>query len=739
MVSEAVSALREQLAALDKAYSSGHHGRWSAARRSGLVDECLRTVFRESGAPPDVALCAVGGYGRGELAPRSDVDLLLLHDGRGDMRALAERILYPLWDAGLTLGHSVRTPAECVAGAGERLEIATSLLDLRAVAGSEALAEQTQAQVRSAVAADVPRFVSQLIADRERRAARYGSVSHLLEPSLKEGVGGLRDANVLHWLALVRTSDGAVTALVPPGILRSREANGATDAEEFLFRARSAVHLETGRTANRLRREDQPEIARALGFTDEPGLSAVDALMRALFEHARQLEHATGAALGRLGSGDAATASAVGRKPETPADVLSAFADAASRAEEVAPAILDAIDTLHLPAEIEWTPEVRDAFSRLLRSGEAAVGALEALDRIDLLERFLPAWRAVRCRPQRDPFHRYPVDVHLLEAMRGVYRLLDAPPADDPVAVGAVSQIGDREPLLIAALLHDAGKVGEGDHVEIGATVAAETTARMGLDEKDAELVEFLVANHLLLSDTATRRDLQDAELVAELAARIATLERLAALYVLTVADAGATGPHAWTPWRQTLIRELVGKVQRVLERGIDPKEEERAAAWERELRARLNPDVEVEAFLERMPRSYRLAVPAELAATHPALLSPDVGAQEVRTAAIRGSREGTWSLTVVAADRPGLLSWIAGALSLAGLSILSAQVYTTNDDVAVDVFEVVGAFDPDVGEERWRRFRSTLRKVLEGRLSLEHRVEEQRANYPPPRDDIAL
>jgi [protein-PII] uridylyltransferase len=305
--------------------------------------------------------------------------------------------------------------------------------------------------------------------------------------------------------------------------------------------------------------------------------------------------------------------------------------------------------------------------------------------------------------------------------------------------VGAVEQIGDPEPLLIAALLHDAGKVGEGDHVEIGAAVAAETTARMSLDEADAELVEFLVANHLLLSDTATRRDLQDAELVAELGARIGTSERLAALYVLTVADAGATGPHAWTPWRQTLIRELVGKVQRVLERGIDPREEERAAAWERELRARLDPEVEVEAFLERMPRSYRLAVPTELAATHPALLSPEVGAQEVRTAAIPGSREGTWSLTVVAADRPGLLSWIAGALSLAGLSILSAQVFTTNDDVAVDVFEVVGAFDPDVGEERWRRFRSTLRKVLEGRLSLEHRVEEQRSNYPPPRDDIAL
>src|SRR3954464_9840532 len=293
----AVSMLRDQLAALDRAYSSGHHGRWSASRRAALVDDCLRALFENSGASSDVALCAVGGYGRGELAPRSDVDLLLLHDGRDDTRALAERILYPLWDAGLTLGHSVRTPAECVAGAGERLDIATALLDLRAIGGNAALAENTQAQVRSAVAADAPGFVSLLVADRERRADRYGSVSHLLEPSLKEGIGGTRDANVLHWVALVRTGDGALRSLVPAGVLRSREANAATDAEEFLTRTRSAVHLATGRSANRLRREDQPQIARSLGFSDEPGLSAVDALMRALFEHARQLEHATGAAL----------------------------------------------------------------------------------------------------------------------------------------------------------------------------------------------------------------------------------------------------------------------------------------------------------------------------------------------------------------------------------------------------------------------------------------------------------
>jgi [protein-PII] uridylyltransferase len=331
------------------------------------------------------------------------------------------------------------------------------------------------------------------------------------------------------------------------------------------------------------------------------------------------------------------------------------------------------------------------------------------------------------------------VDVHLLETMRGMYRLLANPPEDDPIATEAVATAGDTVPLLLGALLHDIGKTGEGDHVAIGAQIASDTAARMELAQSDAELVRFLVENHLLLSDTATRRDLQDAELVGELAARIATAERLAALYLLTVADAGATGWHAWTPWRRALIRELVSKVQRALERGVDPREEERAAAWELDLRDSVDPSEELDRFLERMPRSYRLAVPVELAATHPSLVGPEVGAHDVRTAAVPGSQEGTWSLTVVAADRPGLLSWIAGALSLAGLSILSAQVFTTHDDVALDVFEVVGAFDPEVGEDRWRRFRSTLRKAIDGRLSLEHRVDEQRANYPAPNADVPV
>jgi [protein-PII] uridylyltransferase len=264
----------------------------------------------------------------------------------------------------------------------------------------------------------------------------------------------------------------------------------------------------------------------------------------------------------------------------------------------------------------------------------------------------------------------------------------------------------------------------------------------MRITEPTAELVRFLVGEHLLLSDTATRRDLDDDDLILDVAARVGTQERLAALYLLTRADAAATGPAAWTAWRATLVRELVGKLQRTLERGgMGVEVAERLAARADELRAIVPEEhaTEIDRFLLRLPRTYLLNIPVERIARHVPMLAVPVGRLDVRTLAEDGERPGTYSLTVVAADRPGLLSSIAGALSLAGLSILTAQVFTTQDDVAVDVFEVEGAFEPEITEERWREFRSALRKVLEGRLSLEHRVDRKRAHYPQPRRDLPV
>jgi [protein-PII] uridylyltransferase len=728
-----VARLLDELSALDRAYSLGHHGRWSAARRAELVDTCLRALFVEA-QPRGVDLVALGGYGRGLLAPGSDVDLLIVHDPGppDDVAELAERLLYPLWDAGLGVGHAVRTQAECGEVATSRLDAATSMLDGRLLAGDGRLWAGASDLVRAGVRRDPSAFAARLREDARARAERYGAVSALLEPDLKEGTGGLRDVQTLGWLQ---------TAIEAPledaGLLRASERAALEEADEFLFRARSAIHLETRRSTDRLLLELQPAIAGAMGFLDEPELLAVDALMRAVFDHARHVQHVVGSVFDRFDHG---TGQGAAIEP-TPAGILEALTASARAGGAIPVSVLDAIEAGAVVEDVEWSERVREAFLELLRTGSGAAVALESLDRTGLLVRYLPAWAAVRCRPQRDPYHRYSVDVHLLHALAAAGDLLgDA--ADDPLAAQAARAVGERDGLLLGALLHDIGKNGRGNHVAEGVRIADETLDHIGLTGPSAELARFLVAEHLLLSDTATRRDLEDDDLVLDVAATVGTPERLAALYLLTIADASATGPLAWTPWRATLVRELVAKVQRVLERGqagVETAErlsERRAAV--RDALAKEDPD-EVEEFVERMPPSVVLGVAPERVARHFALLSTPIGAVEVRTLAGEGSRPSTYDLTVVAADRPGLLSMIAGALSLSGLSILTAQVFTTDRGEALDLFEVEGAFDPVVGEDRWREFRGTLRRAIEGRISLDHRVREKREHYPVTRHDIPL
>lgn len=729
--SDPAARLREELAALDRAYSLGHHGLWSARRRAELLDEALRARFRAAGSPSGVALAAVGGYGRGQLLPHSDVDLLILHDGRRDadeLAALAEPILYPLWDAGLEVGQAVRTTEESIEAARERLEDTSAVLDLRFLEGDAALAEQVATEVTAMVRADPGGFADRLRAAAAARYERYGSTAHLLEPELKEGEGGLRDVASLGWIAIAFGG-----SLESAGLLRPPEREALYSAEDFLTRVRSALHLETGRRTDRLLLDRQPSVARAMGFTDEPRLIAEDGLMRSLFEHARQVAFLSSAVAARaLGVDEPSGGPA---EPLDEAGVLEALATAAEEDRPPSLALLDALEAAPVPDPVVWSVGVRDAFLRLLRSGGSGVGALETLDRLGLLTRYLPAWEGVRCRPQRDPYHRFSVDTHLTTALRELGSMLRADTTDDAMEREAVGQVEDVDGVLLGALLHDIGKVGTGGHVAVGARIAEATLAMMGVEPRSRDLAQFMVAQHLLLPDTATRRDLTDDDLILDVAAAIGTPEHLAALYLLAKADAAATGPAAWTSWRRALIRELVAKVQRFFDRGeMGTELAEELAQRIDDLRDRLvgEPDTEVERFVLRMPRGYFLSVDPERAAAHYATVAPEVGSREVRTATAPGASPDTYELLVVAADRPGLLSWIAGALALAGLSILTAQVFTTEDGVAADLFEVEGAFEPEVDERRWRAFRTTLRQVLEGQISLEHRVADQRRHYPP-------
>jgi [protein-PII] uridylyltransferase len=456
--------------------------------------------------------------------------------------------------------------------------------------------------------------------------------------------------------------------------------------------------------------------------------------MRAIFEHARDVEHVAWLAVERT-AGDATPASEL---PLDAATVLHSLAEAADAGRVPSSSLLDAIEDADVPDPVRWDAPTRAGFLRLLRAGDRGAAMIDVLDRAGLLGRYLPAWTAVRCRPQRDPYHRSTVDAHLVTTARRLAEMLDAGnDTDDPVEAAAIADAGPLDALLLGALLHDIGKVGMGEHVEVGTAIARETLDTMGVDRSENELAVFMVEEHLLLPDTATRRDLSDEELLLDVAARVGTPARLGALYLLAKADADATGPAAWTPWRATLIRELVAKVQRIFDRG-QMGEELAAQLADRTERVREllrdEPERDVDRFVLRMPRGYFLATDPRRAARHARLIAAPVGSNEVRTAASPGSRPGTYEVVVAAADRPGLLSWIAGALTLEGVSILSAQAFTTDDGVALDVFEVHGTFEPEITERRWRGFRTTLRRTIEGSISLEHRVDDKRRHYPAPR-----
>jgi [protein-PII] uridylyltransferase len=458
-----------------------------------------------------------------------------------------------------------------------------------------------------------------------------------------------------------------------------------------------------------------------------------------LFEHARDVEFLFRAVVERFQEDGAASIAA----PTTPAEVLDALAAEAEAGREPSAMLLDSIDDLELPEVVEWDEGTRAGFSRLLRAGDRGAWSLEVLDRLGILAAFVPEWTDIRCRPQRDPYHRFTVDAHLTTSLRAMGRLLGGTGAgEDPVQAEAVRQLsedggGRRDAVLLGALLHDIGKNGEGGHVAVGSRVVTSILDRMGVGSPDRDLVRFMVERHLLLPDTATRRDLSDENLVLDVAAVVGSPERLAALYLLAKADAEATGPAAWTSWRQTLVRELVAKVDHVLERGeMGTEIAERLAGTIDGIRALLadEPAADLDGFLRRMPRAYLLAVEPDRIARHYATIAPAVGAKDVRAVHFEGTRPGTYEVLVVARDRSGLLSWIAGALALAGMSIRTAHVFTTDDGVATDLFEVEGVWEAEVPERRWREFRGMLRRAVDGSISLERRVDEKRRWYPAPR-----
>ncbi|MFC9704671.1 [protein-PII] uridylyltransferase [Streptomyces sp. NPDC056943] len=715
---------------------SGPSRRAALAR---LTDDWLAALFAAAAPPRGTALVAVGGYGRAELSPRSDLDLLLLHDGTADkaaLAALADRIWYPVWDLGLALDHSVRTPAEARTTAGEDLKVQLGLLDARHIAGDAGLV----AALRTTVLADwrnqAPKRLPELDALCRERADRMGELQFLLEPDLKEARGGLRDAQVLRAVAASWLADAP------------RE--GLDGARRRLLDARDALHLATGRATDRLALQEQDAVARELGLLD------ADTLLREVYEAARVISYATDVTWrevnrvlkarsarprlrtllgGRAGGGrtggrtggqkppvertplaegvvemDGEVVLALSAKPDR--DPVLPLRAAAAAAQSGLPISLHAVRRLAAaarPLPVPWPAEAREELVTLLGAGESTVPVWEALEAEGLVTRLLPDWERVRCRPQRNPVHTWTVDRHLVEtAVR---------------AASLTRRVGRPDLLLVAALLHDIGKGWPGDHSVAGETIARDLATRIGFDRTDTTTIATAVRHHLLLVETATRRDLDDPATVQAVADAVGTLGTLELLHALTEADALATGPAAWSSWRASLVADLVKRVAGVLAGEPLPDPEAAAPSAEQERLA-------IEAL--------RTGEPVLTLRTEPVVAEPE----EPEPVGVE--------LLIALPDRPGVLPAVAGVLALHRLTVRAADLRAVALPTGIGAGTVL-VLDWRVAAEygslpEAARLRADLVRALDGSLDIPARLAEREAAYPrrrgltapPPRVTVA-
>ncbi len=733
----AFAGLRDARARLVVAFRLGElDGPALHAELSTVMDDAIIATWRGLATPATgAALVALGGYGRGLLAPGSDVDLMILHEGVARIGDAGQPLWYALWDAGIKVGHAVRTPKESLALAATNLEAETSFLDARLLDGDERLFRTFADQARAFTRKRDHRFVADVREMMRLRHAAHGSATSQLEPNIKEGTGGLRDLHVLDWFAAV------VGDLRDLQLLDDAGRDELDRAHRFLLTARAHLHLETGGSNDALLFHLQRPIATALGYVDD-GVIAEDAFMRDLFTATRAVELtviSVAADLAARGSRIARHAARRGpfvvagervllegaldlaRHPE---DAIALFTLDAAPGAYAMRAVRRALDGATLPT----TPAVTGAFLELLRAASGQL--LEVADHAGLFAALFDEWDAVRLQPQRNVYHRYTVDAHLFHTAHAAATMLRSRDAD--VIGRAVADLDDRDGdvLLLAALFHDVGKGTDEEHCVRGERLVRAMAMRLGRSDDDVEDLAWLVRDHLALVETAMRRDLSDPALVSEVAARIGTPRRARLLFLLTVADGIGTGPAAWTPWKRDLVSELFSKVVHVLERGdlahadLDDLVKERTDAV---IRVAVGTASRSVAHLEAMGRAYLLRFEPDEIVRH-ASLAHDLEGHEVRTVH-RTLEDGSGELTVIAPDVPGLFRRVCGVLALHSLSIVTAEIHTRHDGVAFEWLRCVGPRQLPIEEERWDKIEPDLERVLHGKLSLEARLAEKRSS----------
>jgi len=756
-----------------------------------LHDLALATVTAPATTPGPVgrlAVAATGGYGRGVLAPFSDIDLLFLtpRDASPKAQAAVEFMLYMLWDLGLKVGHATRSIADCLREAHADITVRTSLLDARLIAGDEAVFGDFRAQFRTACEeAGAAKFIAAKQAERDIRHRRYGDSPFVVEPNVKEGRGGLRDLQTLYWINRYIFPDTTFAQLVQaggpaPGVMTADELRQTRRSWDFLWTLRFHLHYVAGRAEDRLTFDLQPVIGARMGYTRHGRQDGVERFMRHYFLTAREVIRLTRVlepALVRAALGPPAVAAQADAKLLAAGFILADGKLLAARGREFDREPIQMLRLLQVARDrnLKLHPLAVRAIIRnerrvqTLRGNMAAAalfldllcgrdaehnradGAqwLSIMNETGILGRFLPDWARIVGQMQFDTYHVFTVDEHTIEAIRILNTLERGELAQiAPVASGLVDHLQSRRALYVAMLLHDIAKGRGGDHSELGAEVALQVGPVLGLSAEETEMASWLVLHHLLLSQTAFKRDIDDPKTILDLAETIQSPERLRLLLVLTVADMRAVSAKVWNGWKATLLRELYARVAEVLAGGLSTAERDVRVARARQAAALLLgdwPAVDVERFQALGYAGYWLSFDPETHARHARMIREAEARQAPLTVETQPlPARAVTEVTVYAADHAGLFSRIAGALAVAGASIVDARIHTLTNGMALDTFWIQdaagGVFD---APHRLARLSVLIEQALSGRLRLTAEIRKAgravlgqrlRAIHVPPR-----
>ncbi|WP_267395064.1 MULTISPECIES: [protein-PII] uridylyltransferase [unclassified Sphingomonas] len=732
-----------------------------------LVDALLRILFDFATqrlhplANPTtgerLTLIAVGGYGRAEMAPYSDVDIGFLTPARQTPWAeqVIESMLYALWDLGLKIGHSSRSIDEMVRQARADVTIRTALLEARFVCGDTTLYDEAAKRFKADVQHGTERqFIADKLAERDARHVKMGDTRYVVEPNVKEGKGGLRDLHALFWIGKYIYDVQRGADLVEVGLLTKAEYRLFHRADNFLQAVRCHLHSITQRAEDRLTFDVQREIATRMRFSDRPGKPAVERFMQYYFLQAKTVGNLSGVFLAHLDELFAARGSRFGlptirRRPgklhgfvldrgrlalprddffrEDPVRLIEIFALADLHGVEIHPLAMRAAGRdAKLIDDHRADPRANALFLDVLTSPRDPELVLRWMNETGVFGRFVPDFGRVVGQMQFDMYHHYTVDEHTIRAIGLLARIDQGRLKDDhPLASAIIKHVVSHRALYVAVLIHDIAKGRGGDHSLLGAEVAERLCPRLGLSAAETETVAWLVRYHLLMSATAFKRDLSDFKTILDFAETVQSPERLRMLLILTIVDIRAVGPGVWNGWKRQLLGDLYEAAEEVLRLGHKQRgRDERIASRQATLRASLGwPDDAFDRFVSRFPEAYWIAEPDDVLAHNARFIAAAGDAGLAIDAQVYPGR-GATLVTIYAADHPGLFYRIAGAIHVAGGNIIDARIHTTRDGMAIDNFLVQDPFGrpfDDLGQ--LARLKTAIEDALANRGKLTDRL----------------